>query len=55
MKQFIQSIEIKFSKALDSVSSVLIRESGEDYTLITFNEISLNPELPDSFFATDLK
>lgn len=55
LKQFIQAIEIKFSKALDSVSSVLIREGGEDFTLITFSEVSLNPELPAALFSPDLK
>jgi outer membrane lipoprotein-sorting protein len=55
MKQFIQGIEIKFSKTLDSVSSVVIREGGDDFTLITFGEVSLNPALPDSLFALDLK
>ena len=55
LKQFIRSIEIEFSKTLDSVSSVLIREGGEDFTLITFSEVRLNPELPDGLFNTDLK
>lgn len=55
MKQFIPAIEIKFSKALDSVSSVLIREGGEDFTLITFEEVRLNPELPVNLFVPETK
>jgi len=55
MRQFIPAIEMKFTPALDSVSSVRIREGESDYTLISFEDVRLNPELPAGLFAPEQK
>ena len=55
MKRFIPEIEMEFSNALDSVKSVMIREGDSDFTMIVFEEIRLNPELPDNLFAPEFK
>ncbi|PIU19167.1 MAG: hypothetical protein COT18_08900 [Elusimicrobia bacterium CG08_land_8_20_14_0_20_59_10] len=55
MRRFLPAIEIRFSRALDSVRSVLIREGGSDYTLIRFEDVRLNPELPGGLFSTQQK
>ncbi|HAH31199.1 MAG TPA: hypothetical protein DCL44_02675 [Elusimicrobia bacterium] len=55
LRQFIPGIEMKFSDALNSVKSVMIREGDSDFTVIVFENVRLNPELPDSLFAAELK
>jgi outer membrane lipoprotein-sorting protein len=51
MKRIIPKIELTFSKALDSVASVVIRENGGDFTRIVFDENEHNPNLSDSLFS----
>ena len=50
MKKMISQIDIGFSKGLDRVASVVIREKGGDFTRIVFEDGPRNPTLPDSFF-----
>jgi len=51
MKRIISRIEVGFSKALDSVVSVVIRESGDNWTRIVFEDNQRNVQLPDSLFS----
>jgi outer membrane lipoprotein-sorting protein len=51
MKKVIPEIEIGFSKALNSVESVVIRERGGDSTRIVFENSRLQSELPDGLFS----
>lgn len=55
MRRFLPAIEIRFSGELDSVRSVLIREGDSDYTLIKFEDVRLNPDLPGGLFSTEQK
>jgi outer membrane lipoprotein-sorting protein len=51
MKKMISQIDIGFSKELDRVASVVIREKGGDFTRIVFEDDPRNPTLPDSLFS----
>jgi outer membrane lipoprotein-sorting protein len=51
MKKIISQIDIGFSKGLDRVASVVIREKGGDFTKIIFEDDPRNPTLPDSLFS----
>jgi len=50
MKKMISQIDIGFSRELDRVASVVIREKGGDFTRIVFEDDPRNPALPDSLF-----
>lgn len=51
MRLMVSRIEIGFSKSLDSIASVVIRENGGDFTRIVFEDDRRNPTLPDTLFS----
>ncbi len=53
MKEVIASMEIYFSKSDLTVAEVIMKESEEDYTVITFIDKQINEAIEDSVFSVD--
>lgn len=52
MKQFIEKIEITFSKTPGVIDSISIIEGAETATRIQFNSVKLNQPIPDNVFLS---
>ncbi len=50
MKEFMRNIEIYLDKSNFTVNKIVMKESGEDYTEITFLNKKVNENIPDSRF-----
>lgn len=53
MNKVISAMEIYFSKADLTVDEVIMKESEEDYTVITFIDKQINEVIEDSVFSVD--
>lgn len=49
-KNFIQAFELGINSSMDRLDYIIIRESGEDYTKITFHQDLVNTPVEDVYF-----
>lgn len=54
-KKFIQAFELGINSDMDRLDYIIIRESGNDYTKISFFDDRINIPLDDIYFAGDIK
>ncbi|MDT8380538.1 MAG: outer membrane lipoprotein carrier protein LolA [Desulfotignum sp.] len=54
-KNFIQAFELGINSDMDRLDYIIIRESGNDYTKISFFDDRINIPLDDIYFAGDIK
>jgi outer membrane lipoprotein-sorting protein len=53
MRSVISNMEIYFDKGDLTVTEIIMKESENDYTVITFFDKQINETIPDSVFTTD--